>query len=264
MKINFQKYQGTGNDFIFIDNRNLFFPINDKKFIAFLCDRRFGIGADGLILYQEHSGSDGKMVYYNSDGNQSTMCGNGGRCFAQYMRDNGIVKKNELSFMAIDGMHEAKIDTSTQTVSLKMVDVTGINAIKENEFELNTGSPHYVVNTAHEIDNMEIVTQAKFIRYNDVYTAEGINVNYMHFADDVLQIRTYERGVEDETYSCGTGVTACALALHKDSEMATYDVKINTKGGELSVRFNKIADQVFTNIWLTGPAKKVFSGEINI
>lgn len=267
MKLAFHKYQGTGNDFILVDNRNLFFPLNDQALIAKLCDRRFGIGADGLILVEEHAGYDYKMVYFNADGRQSTMCGNGGRCFAQYLRDSGMVRKNEISFLAVDGPHDAIMDTEFQRVYLKMSDVSGIEKIttgNNTAYVLNTGSPHYVIPYTEDLAQLQIVDQARKIRYNDRFAAEGINVNFFKHIDQHIAVRTYERGVEDETLSCGTGVTAVAIVTGYDAAPGKHTVHISTPGGHLQVKFNKADTHQYNDIWLIGPATPVFSGELKL
>jgi diaminopimelate epimerase len=258
MKIKFEKYQGTGNDFIIIDARNK--PAISLP-VAQMCDRKFGIGADGLMLLTSEESYDFGMVYYNADGNISTMCGNGGRCLSAYAHALGIGKKNKLHFLAIDGPHDAEI-INHQLVSLQMIDVQQIQTLHGNAFELNTGSPHYV-SFVSQLKEMNIVNEAKLIRYNDKYKNTGINVNFVSVnKDNHLDIRTYERGVEDETLSCGTGVTACALAYAKNISLpdGSHTIKLNTMGGLLEVSFTKKGDSYHT-IWLKGPAIHVFSGE---
>ena len=261
MLIKFTKYQGTGNDFVMVDNRDFLFTYHDNvKLIKKLCDRRFGIGADGLILLEKSNICDFKMVYFNSDGHQSTMCGNGGRCLVHFAWKSGIIN-NETIFEAIDGLHKGKI-LKDGIISLQMSDVTSVDRRENNVFILNTGSPHYV----QIVQDMpkEIKSLGSIIRYSDTFIKEGINVNFAKLnSDQTIDISTYERGVEDETYSCGTGVTATALIsilINKDMDMP---VKVITKGGELSVCFKQIG-QGFSDIWLTGPAESVFTGLLQI
>lgn len=256
MKIEFYKYQGTGNDFVILDNRT---KLYSKVPVKELCDRRFGIGADGLMLLETLTGYDFKMVYYNSDGNESSMCGNGGRCLAAFAHKLGIGKEKKLHFLAIDGEHEAII-LDKENVSLKMGDVSAIKKV-DSDFELNTGSPHYVqfVQNTKEVD---ILPMARQIRNSDVYLKKGINVNFVTILNsNEIDVRTYERGVEDETYSCGTGVTACAIALSEKSgfEDGKHEVDIHTPGGNLKVSFIRKGNS-YSDIWLTGPAIEVFSG----
>jgi diaminopimelate epimerase len=259
MQIHFYKYQGTGNDFVLIDNRINSVSFNTEQ-ISFLCDRRFGIGADGLMLLELEPGCDFKMVYYNSDGNQSTMCGNGGRCITAFAKHLGITG-DHAKFMAIDGLHEATIHEDQ--VSLKMQDVKQVE-IGEDYFYLNTGSPHYV-KSVNNIESFDVVAEGKKIRYNDRFAAEGTNVNFIEKKEEELFVRTYERGVEDETYSCGTGVTAAALvAATQGFSNTKNNCLIKTKGGNLEVTFEKVLETNFYNIWLKGPAVMVFKGTIDL
>ena len=266
--IKFYKYQGTGNDFVMIDDRNRSFPANDVAFINHLCDRKFGIGADGLILLQLTEAGDFYMQYFNSDGNESSMCGNGGRCFAQFIYDLGLVQ-TEIKFLAIDGWHIATkktIENHKEVIALKMMDVPRIKQLGETIFELNTGSPHYVSFRSEPIREMNLVEEAEAIRYNDTYKEKGINVNYLQMLGlkDLL-LRTYERGVEDETLSCGTGATAAALssAVLNELPAGRHQVKVEVMGGNLEVSFFYVANENrFDDIWLIGPAKQVFHGEV--
>jgi len=255
MKLTFYKYQGTGNDFVMIDNRQEFFPKADTKRVAFLCDRKFGIGADGLILLEKDAASDFKMVYYNSDGNTSTMCGNGGRClvaFAQYL---GIIN-NEATFNAIDGLHRASI--KNDLVSLQMIDVTEIKN-KPNATFLDTGSPHHV-QLVENLKDLNVVEDGAKLRYG-LYGAAGSNINFVEqLNESEFAVRTYERGVEDETLSCGTGVTAVALAMHNLGKSTKNKIGIHALGGKLEVSFSNTKG--YTDVFLTGPAKLVFKGEI--
>ncbi|CAN5118928.1 diaminopimelate epimerase [soil metagenome] len=260
MKRQFYKYQGTGNDFILLDDRNNSFDITDVKRIKLLCDRRFGIGADGLMLLRNKEGFDFEMVYFNSDGKPSSMCGNGGRCISRFAKDIGAITKNEIRFLAIDGPHEAII--GNETVKLKMNDVGEIEN-GEDYYFMNTGSPHYVKFTEH-VAETDIVTEGKKIRYNERFNFTGTNVNFVEKELDGIFVRTYERGVEDETLSCGTGVTACALASAlKGISTSSEKCEVFTRGGNLSVHFKKDGNR-FSNIWLEGPAEFVFNGEIEL
>ena len=254
MSIAFYKYQGTGNDFVMIDNRLHSFRKNDTELVAKLCDRRFGIGADGLILLEEHPDLDFKMVYYNADGNLSSMCGNGGRCIVKFAEHLGIID-SYAKFEAVDGMHEATI--VNDLVSLKMNDVLHIK-VSENHTFLDTGSPHHVEFVTN-LAAFKVVEKGAFIRYN-TYGKEGTNVNFVEESEpNMFSVRTYERGVEDETLSCGTGVTAVALALFETGKVVTNMVVLKTSGGVLTVRFN-YSDGRYNKVYLEGPAEFVFKG----
>jgi diaminopimelate epimerase len=256
--LHFFKYQGTGNDFIILDNRNWSYTSLTTERVRLLCDRRFGIGADGLILFNPHPGFDFEMKYYNSDGRESSMCGNGGRCIVKFAYDMGI-RKNEYSFLAVDGPHLAEIDDQG-IVSLQMKNVQGIQEV-HGDFILDTGSPHYV-KMVSEVMDLDVYQKGMDIRYGSEFAKEGINVNFVEQKrPDEIIVRTYERGVEDETFSCGTGVTASALACYHNETGYNY-VKVNTKGGKLTVRFDRTGDNRYENIWLCGPAEKVFEGSI--
>lgn len=264
MTLNFCKYQGTGNDFILFDNRDLSIDISQKS-IEQLCNRRFGIGADGLMLLQNKQGYDFEMIYFNADGKESSMCGNGGRCIAAFANSLGIINEKG-TFWAIDGEHlvEVKNKTKSETmVSLKMIDVSKIETY-DNSFILNTGSPHFVVFTddLHEVD---VVKKGKEIRYNDTFIKEGINVNFVEVNKDAIKVRTYERGVEDETLSCGTGVTAASIAAVFSEKITKRNhVNVEVPGGNLKVHFSREGSGNFKNIWLEGPAKLVYTGIIEI
>jgi len=254
--LEFFKYQGTGNDFVMIDNRDLQFP-KDKEIIEKLCDRRFGIGGDGLILLENDPTEDFKMVYYNSDGNESTMCGNGGRCIVAFAHFLDVFE-DKTTFEAIDGKHEAEIQNGI--IKLKMIDVNNIKNI-DNDFELNTGSPHYV-KFVEKLKDYKVFENGNKIRNSASYCEEGINVNFVEeLAEKEIFVRTYERGVEDETFSCGTGVTAAALVYLKGKNQPSVQVKV--LGGNLKVYAEQVGE-TFKNIWLEGPAKQVFKGKINL
>lgn len=267
--IKFYKYQGTGNDFVMIDDRQRQFPAQDTVLIERLCNRRFGIGADGLILLQTNKDGAFYMQYFNSDGKESSMCGNGGRCFARFIFDLKLAE-NKIGFFAVDGWHEAEISDNAHNnwISLQMIDVANYKQLQEHVFEMNTGSPHYVQFRSEPINEMDLLNEARQIRYNNVYQEQGINVNYVNLkALKVIDMRTYERGVENETLSCGTGATAAAIstALLNNLPAGTHQVKVSVKGGELAVQFfYKPAQEVFENVWLMGPAEFVFTGEISV
>ena len=259
MKILFYKYQGTGNDFVMIDNRQDTFPKNDTKLIAYLCDRRFGIGADGLILLENHAELDFKMVYYNSDGNESSMCGNGGRCLVAFAKQMNVIS-DEATFEAVDGLHFATIDKDG-IVSLQMTDVDDIK-VENNYTFLNTGSPHHVT-LVDDLQNFEVKSEGSKIRYSDLYGNAGSNVNFVkQLENNIFSVRTYERGVEDETLSCGTGVTAVAIAMYKTGKSSSKEINLNVEGGKLKVKFD-VENNKFTNVFLIGPATFVFEGTIN-
>lgn len=258
-KVNFHKYQGTGNDFILIDQYNeAQFDLSTEQ-LAQLCDRRFGIGADGVMYIRKIAGYDFEMIYFNSDGRPSTMCGNGGRCIVRFAHDLGIIT-DQTTFMAVDGVHAASI--TAEVVALGMIDVNEINK-NESAYVLDTGSPHFIQHVASQDELVNIVPFGKSIRYNETYSKQGINVNTVfEISPSNISMATYERGVEDETYSCGTGVTAAAIVqgvLHP----SVNKVNVKTKGGDLSVTFDR-NQNLFVDIKLIGPAQPVFKGTIHI
>ncbi len=259
MEIIFYKYQGTGNDFVMIDNRDESFPKNNTTLVAHLCDRRFGIGADGLILLENDAATDFKMVYYNSDGNLSSMCGNGGRCLVAFAKKLDVIK-DKTTFMATDGLHHATI-AADGIISLQMKDVNAIK--KEQEFSfLDTGSPHHV-QMVEDLKSYPVKQNGAQIRYSDLYGSNGANVNFVsQNNENTFAIRTYERGVEDETLSCGTGATAVAIAMHATKKTSDTSIKINVEGGQLEVAFENSGTN-YTNVFLKGPATFVFTGTIN-
>jgi diaminopimelate epimerase len=254
----FYKYHGTGNDFILFDNRDGHLRFTTAQ-VAFLCNRRFGIGADGLMLLENVDGFDFKMVYYNSDGNESSMCGNGGRCIVAFAKKLGIVT-DKAYFVAIDGPHHATFNTDG-TISLEMKDVAEISKYGGYTI-LNTGSPHYVLPVA-DVKHTDVFNEGRGIRNQPEFKAEGINVNFVQQLDNKISVRTYERGVEDETLSCGTGVTAAAIAS-TGAATGTFRVPILTPGGDLEVSFTKQTPGSATNVVLTGPAVFVFKGEVDL
>lgn len=256
MKFTFSKYQGTGNDFIIIDNRDNSVNLT-KKQIAQICDRRFGVGADGLMFLENHPSLDFNMRYFNSDGNESTMCGNGGRCLVAFAQSLAIIDK-ETTFNTIDGTHKAFMKQK-DIVALQMQDVKEVLKMDGHYF-VDTGSPHYVI-FLQDIKTMDVYTEGKKIRESERFTPEGVNVNFVEMNNEELFVRTYERGVEDETLSCGTGVTAAAICAAKELNTDKNTFEIRTQGGDLQVTFERGSNHKFTNIWLTGPAKFVFKGE---
>ncbi len=261
MQLKFYKYEGAGNDFILIDNRKHVFSHAEKpELIKKLCDRHFGIGADGLMVLEEKEGFDFEMIYYNADGLQGSMCGNGGRCITAFAKHLQLIN-DETNFLAVDGPHYAKISENTW-VSLQMIDVSEIR-MDGDAFVLNTGSPHYVL-TVSDLKDLDVFTEGKAIRNNSTYKAEGINVNFVEDKGDHYYVRTYERGVENETYACGTGVTAVALAMAKKKDQKGHiQTSIRVPGGHLGVRFN-YDGSTFKDVFLEGPATFVFSGIIDI
>ncbi|MFN8357243.1 MAG: diaminopimelate epimerase [Spirosomataceae bacterium] len=255
----FYKYQGTGNDFVMVDDRDETFPKN-PALIEQLCHRRFGIGADGLILLQNAEGYDFRMVYYNADGNEGSMCGNGGRCTVRFAHDLGVIQ-DSTRFIAVDGEHLASV--CEEEIFLKMVDVNLIEKHEDYDF-LNTGSPHYVT-YSNDLKELDVYEVGYAIRYADEWVARGgTNVNFVEVLNpETLFVRTYERGVEDETYSCGTGVTACAISAHLRHGLEA-PIQIRTLGGNLRVSFVEKEDGTFEDVYLIGPAKRVFEGDISI
>ena len=259
-KILFYKYQGTGNDFICIDNRQREHSLT-KGTIKKLCNRRYGIGADGLILLQNEEGYDFRMVYYNADGGESTMCGNGGRCITLFARDCGIVK-DHYSFLAADGPHESVIDRDR--VNLRMKDVNQVEKMPDGWY-VDTGSPHYM-SYVMDLEQIDLVKEAWNIRYSDAYREDGVNVNFLCLHDDKdgLVMRTYERGVEAETLSCGTGVTAAAIVSYEAGKIRKDHIDVHTPGGDLEVSFSPQKEGGYKNVWLKGPAAYVFKGSFEI
>lgn len=257
MEINFVKYQGTGNDFVMLDNMSGRYDNLSIEQIQFLCDRKLGIGADGLIKLSQDDSADFYVDYFNTDGSQS-FCGNGARCSTAFAKEIGLIEKCA-RFNAIDGIHTAEIEGDI--VRLEMLDVERIDKIND-DFFLDTGSPHYVHN---RIDSdSDIVTYGKLIRYSKEFEKEGVNVNYLiEMSKSKIQVETYERGVEDETLSCGTGVTACGL-IQMSKYKGLNRIEVNTKGGTLGVEAQENGEGGFTDIWLIGPANLVFNGTIEL
>ena len=245
MKLEFFKYQGTGNDFVILDNRDNKYDGLTTKQVNHICDRRFGIGADGLMLLSKKEGYDFEMVYFNADGNQSSMCGNGGRCLVKFAYHMGI-HKTTYRFIATDGEHIANKVEQHSSYAV-----------------LNTGSPHFI-KFSNNVKDIDVHETGREIRYSATFKEKGINVNFVESLDeDSIFVRTYERGVEDETMSCGTGVTAAAL-VSAHNEKGFNRVEVKTPGGHLSVEFDKVDEDHFENIWLCGPAEFVFKGEVEV
>jgi diaminopimelate epimerase len=257
MNLLFYKYQGAGNDFIMVDNRTLTFPKNNQAIINKLCDRRFGIGADGLILLENSKSYDFKMIYFNADGKEGTMCGNGGRCIVAFAKQLQIID-TETTFEATDGTHFATV--KDDLISLQMMDINAIEIYDTHTF-LNTGSPHHIT-FQENINAINVKKEGAKIRYGKPYFNEGTNVNFVEQTDkNTFKMRTYERGVEDETLACGTGATAVAIAANKLNKTKDNHVKLSVLGGNLEVSFTKEKD-VYKNVFLTGPAVNVFKGNI--
>ncbi len=257
-EVTFYKYQGTGNDFILIDNRDRVFPLTNDDLIRTMCHRRFGIGADGFIAIQKEEGFDFRMIYFNSDGREGSMCGNGGRCAVKFAQSLGLVDTST-NFIAVDGEHEARIEQDM--IFVKMGLLTPIRAGQGFHY-LNTGSPHHV-QIVEGLNTIDVAEKGREIRYSDLYRSEGINVNFVEqIGRQHLYVRTYERGVEDETYSCGTGVTAAALICGMLGMNSPVQVK--THGGNLKVSFKRAGRNNFEDIFLAGPADFVFKGTYRI
>ncbi len=257
MELEFYKYQGTGNDFILIDNRKSIFPENNIQLISALCSRKFGIGSDGLMLVNYSQEFDFELVFFNPDGSQS-LCGNGSRCAVRFANDLGIIKDKTI-FMAYDGPHEAQVlDTE---IHLQMHDVPSFQSL-EDGFFADTGSPHFVAKM-ETVEALDILEAGSKIRYDKRFEPSGTNANFIEMiGNESIKVRTYERGVENETLSCGTGVTASAIYAHELGVQSP--VRVQTKGGNLSVKFTKQENKGYTDVWLIGPAVKVFKGFINI
>ena len=257
MKVHFSKYQGTGNDFVLVNNIEGVYPDFTLSQIRFICDRKFGIGSDGLIVLQQRENHDFYMDFYNPDGSKS-FCGNGSRCAIAFANYLGIIE-NKTTFNAIDGIHEATING--ELIELKMGDVSNVEQ-GQDYFFIETGSPHYIQYTA-SVQEIDIVPTAHKVRYNERFKEKGTNVNFVQKVGETLEMRTYERGVEDETLSCGTGATAVALSGAIKHGL-TSPVAIKVQGGDLQIKFNQISDNEFDNIWLIGKGEQVYSGEMTV
>jgi diaminopimelate epimerase len=257
MEIQFYKYQGTGNDFIMIDGESQSVNFTDQQ-IQSLCDRRFGIGADGVIILRKQQDLDFDMDYFNADGSKS-FCGNGSRCAQAFALFLGWIS-NESTFNAIDGIHQGKrIGDNFATL---MGDVKEVEKI-EMDYFIHTGSPHYI-RYVKDVDSLNVVEEGRLIRNSEKYREEGTNVNFVCEENGYLKVRTYERGVEGETYSCGTGVTAVAISFLNKSRRNLKEVSLLTRGGELKIVLNKINGDTYNNIWLVGPAKQVYKGSFSL
>lgn len=262
MNILFSKYHGAGNDFILIDQRKaLLIERNNQALIATLCHRHFGIGADGLMLLENHPGADFEMVYFNADGGLGSFCGNGSRCIVAFAQELGVVNNN-CTFLAADGMHQAFIK-KPDWIEIKMKNVDEIQ-FQGGGYFLNTGSPHHI-EIVDDLGSVDIVGRGKNIRNASQYQPNGTNVNFIQLQHHALSIGTYERGVEDETLACGTGITAAALVYHQHCKLGIglFEIPVSAKGGKLSVRF-EFTKAAYTDIWLCGPVKKVFQGEVDL
>jgi len=257
----FYKYHGTGNDFVLIDNRVSKWAPTEEQ-VKKICSRHFGVGADGLLIIEDSSEADFNMLYYNADGRKSSMCGNGGRCAVKYAKQVGIVSKTDVSLLAADGLHFAKI-LENGHVALKM-NFSPDHELRGQAYILDTGSPHYV-RFKYNLDSMNMIQEGRMVRNSAQYKTDGINVNFVEETIDGLKIRTYERGVEDETLSCGTGVTAAAIAwFFKERKRDNQLIKVHTLGGQLHVQIEVDDNKEIEHVWLVGPAKEVFIGEIEI
>lgn len=267
MNIQFNKYHGTGNDFILVDNRvhafNSYIGVN---LLQNLCNRHLGIGADGVMLIETSAKYDFHMRYFNADGKEATMCGNGGRCITFFAHSIGLLKRNRAQFTAVDGVHHAEILKTSHNqaiINLKMINVENITR-HNNGYIINTGSPHYV-EFVNDVDTTEVVKMGRSIRYGSSFVEMGgINVNFVEIGKDGIFVRTYERGVENETLSCGTGATASAIAFIMKQGKKMFHIPVKTKGGLLKVHINEHNNKAFNNIWLEGPANFIFKGEIDI
>lgn len=256
MIIEFYKYQGTGNDFIIIDNRNRFLDGNNRTLINLLCKRKVSIGADGLILLQNHNKFDFEMIYFNADGKESTMCGNGSRCIVDFAKYLGMLQTDQVMFVASDGVHKAVINEDV--ISIKMNDVEEVLDL-DNGFFLDTGSPHFV-SIVKRLSSVNVSLEGGNIRRSNLFNESGVNVNFVE-CNKLINVRTYERGVEDETLSCGTGVVATVIALYHKGMINDTKVVVNTKGGILTVNFMH-SNNIYHDIWLSGSAQFVYKGNI--
>ncbi len=255
MLIKFWKYQATGNDFILLDGRNNLLLTTEQ--IKFLCDRHWGIGSDGVIIIRESDCCDFKMQFFNPDGSEASFCGNGGRCIAKFAYEVLNFSEN-LKFIAKDGKHNAHI--KGQNVRLQMQNVDIIKKYNDLIY-LNTGTHHTVIFTEQKIENIN--EKARLVRYDRRFAPEGTNVNFVKEMNGKLFVRTYEKGVEAETLSCGTGVVASAIAYSYRKQIAENSVEIQTQGGQLTVEFKKQGDK-FSEVFLTGKALQVFEGQIKV
>ena len=262
MLVHFSKYHGTGNDFVMIDGRVQDSSLFDTSMIRRLCDRRFGIGADGLIILEESPSSDFTMRYFNADGGEGTMCGNGGRCVTAFASDLGLIGTLS-TFEGIDGLHDASILPNGE-IRLKLADVSGIEQL-EDGYLLDTGSPHFVC-FVEDLESMDVEQTGAHIRHEPRFGKGGVNVNFVEkgSSPNEIRVRTFERGVEGETWSCGTGVTAAAISACSRDGIDINSYQVTTRGGKLNVTFKLVDKQHFMDIYLTGPASHVYDGTIKI
>ncbi len=256
MSFEFHKYHGTGNDFILVNDPAADFPSDNVELIRHLCERRLGIGADGLILIRSNPDVDFRMVYFNADGKEGSMCGNGGRCAAAFAFRQGLCGE-AVTFLASDGIHVARV-IKPEHIQLKMQNVRNIR-VQPDHYELDTGSPHYVT-FVEELESVDVYQLGRKIRLSNAFRAEGINVNFVEQGTDRLMVRTYERGVENETWSCGTGVVASALCAALRDTSGPEEYQVRTRGGDLRVAFRREGENNFRNVHLEGPAEFVYQG----
>lgn len=259
MPLHFHKYHGAGNDFIILDGRSKL-PDLTPDFVAALCERHLGIGADGLIVLENEAMADFRMRYFNADGYPGSLCGNGGRCVTKFAADQGIIQ-TKTNFLTSDGIHHSEV-LADGRVRLGMKDVSEFKEL-EADYVIDTGSPHYI-KYVEDLDQIDVIEQGQSIRNSEPYKSEGINVNFVSYKAKRIFIRTYERGVEAETLACGTGVTAVAIAHCLRARLeGEQSVQVHTLGGMLEVDLKKCASQMFSSVYLTGPATHVFSGTLN-
>lgn len=259
MIIKFSKYHGAGNDFVIIDNREGKISLSPEE-IAKLCHRQFGIGADGLMLLEQDETTDFRMRYFNSDGYEGTMCGNGGRCISLFANRLGIFS-DKTQFNGIDGEHQA-VKISDNTYRLKMIDVNEV-VIEDDNYIIDTGSLH-LVQFVNDVDKVDVANQGRLIRNTFGKQPKGVNVNFAHFTPDGIKIRTFERGVEAETLACGTGAVATAIASNHWYNEDKKSYTLFARGGNLIVSFDRISKNQYHNIWLQGPVAHVFDGVIEV
>tara|TARA_B100000900_G_C20535346_1_gene698117 strand:- start:445 stop:1221 length:777 start_codon:yes stop_codon:yes gene_type:complete len=258
MRVKFSKYQGAGNDFVIIDNRSKVYSLTQQQ-IERLCNRRFGIGADGLIVLENSLEVDFQMIYYNANGFMGSMCGNGGRCVVAFAKELGLITEY-CNFLAYDGLHSARC-ISEDNIALKMTDVSVVKSIVD-AWQIDTGSPH-IIFFKNNIKDIDVKEDGASVSNSSIYKEQGINVNFAERIGDDLVLRTYERGVEDETLACGTGAIATAIAARESGLINEDKVLVNVLGGKLNVSFTK-KENVYCDIYLTGDAKFVFKGELNV
>jgi diaminopimelate epimerase len=257
VKVPFYKYHGAGNDFVIIDRSEVPFELNAKQ-INQICERRYGVGADGLMFYDCHNELDFKMTYFNSDGSESSFCGNGARCIVQF----GIDHKGLSDAITFD-FNGTPLGAKRKDylIEINMSNVSRVERLDNDNLFLDTGSPHQIV-WVPEVDKIEVEREGRALRY--AFSPAGCNVNFVELlGENKLAIRTYERGVEAETHACGTGITAAAIAAYFDQKIAATEIELNAVGGMLWVRFEP-SDSGFVNVYLTGPAIHVFTGVIDL